>query len=84
MKTRLLARFPAYPRSDEMDLQIRFDSWVRHFPHIKEKYDSNRLIIKLDDEDNFLVEARMSDKQWTLWPAIPQHACGQLDKRIVK
>ena len=67
MKTRLLARFPAYPRSDEMDLQIRFDSWVRHFPHIKEIYDRNRLIIKLDDADNFLVEARMSDKQWTVW-----------------
>jgi hypothetical protein len=67
MKARLLGKFAAYPRMDEFDLQIRFESWVRHFPHIKELYDRKRLIIKLDNDDNFLVEARMSDKQFTLW-----------------
>ena len=67
MKTRLLGKFAAYPRMDEFDLQIRFEGWVRHFPHIKELYDRKRLIIKLDNDDNFLVEARMSDKQFTLW-----------------
>ena len=67
MKTRLLAKFAAYPRMDEFDLQIRFEGWVRHFPHIKELYDQKRLIVKLDNDDNFLVEARMSDKQFTLW-----------------
>ena len=67
MKTRLLGKFAAYPRMDEFDLQIRFEGWVRHFPHIKELYDQKRLIIKLDNDDNFLVEARMSDKQFTLW-----------------
>ena len=67
MKTRLIGKFPAYPRSDEMDLQIRFDSWVRHFPHIQEIYDRKRLIVSLDNADNFLVEARMSNKQWTMW-----------------
>ena len=67
MKARLLAKFAAYPRMDEFDLQIRFEEWVRHFPHIKELYDKKRLIVKLDNNDNFLVEARMSDKQFTLW-----------------
>ena len=67
MKNRLLGKFAAYPRMDEFDLQIRFEGWVRHFPHIKELYDRKRLIIKLDNDDNFLVEARMSDKQFTLW-----------------
>ena len=67
MKARLLAKFAAYPRMDEFDLQIRFEGWVRHFPHIKELYDRKRLIVKLDNDDNFLVEARMSDKQFTLW-----------------
>jgi hypothetical protein len=67
MKSRLLAKFAAYPRMDEFDLQIRFEGWVRHFPHIKELYDRKRLIVKLDNDDNFLVEARMSDKQFTLW-----------------
>ena len=67
MKARLLATFAAYPIMDEFDLQIRFEGWVRHFPHIKELYDRKRLIIKLDNDDNFLVEARMSDKQFTLW-----------------
>ena len=67
MKARLLAKFAAYPRMDEFDLQIRFESWVRHFPHIKELYDRKRLTVKLDNDDNFLVEARMSDKQFTLW-----------------
>ena len=67
MKTRLLGKFAAYPRMDEFDLQIRFDYRTRHFPHIKELYDRKRLIIKLDNNDNFLVEARMSDKQFTLW-----------------
>ena len=67
MKNRLLGKFAAYPRMDEFDLQIRFESWVRHFPHIKELYDKKRLIVKLDNDDNFLVEARMSDKQFTLW-----------------
>jgi hypothetical protein len=47
MKTRLIGKFPAYPRSDEMDLQIRFDSWVRHFPHIQEIYDRKRLICEV-------------------------------------
>ena len=67
MKNRLLGKFAAYPRMDEFDLQIRFEGWVRHFPHIKELYDKKRLIVKLDNDDNFLVEARMSDKQFTLW-----------------
>ena len=67
MKARLLAKFAAYPRMDEFDLQIRFEGWVRHFPHIKELYDRKRLTVKLDNDDNFLVEARMSDKQFTLW-----------------
>ena len=67
MKARLLGKFAAYPRMDEFDLQIRFEGWVRHFPHIKELYDQKRLIVKLDNDDNFLVEARMSDKQFTLW-----------------
>ena len=67
MKNRLLGKFAAYPRMDEFDLQIRFEGWVRHFPHIKELYDKKRLIVKLDNNDNFLVEASMSDKQWTLW-----------------
>ena len=66
MKARLLAKFAAYPRMDEFDLQIRFESWVRHFPHIKELYDRKKLIVKLDNDD-FLVEAHMSDKQFTLW-----------------
>lgn len=67
MKKRLLAQFPAYPRMDDFDLQIRFESWIRHFPHIKEIYDRKRLIVRLDEDNNFLVEARMSDKQFTLW-----------------
>ena len=67
MKTRLIGKFPAYPRSDEMDLQIRFESWMRHYPHIKEMYDRNELTIKLDGDDNFTVETVMSDKHWTIW-----------------
>jgi hypothetical protein len=67
MKKRLLAQFPAHPRMDDFDLQIRFESWVRHFPHIREIYDRKRLIVRLDEDNNFLVEARMSDKQFTLW-----------------
>ena len=67
MKVRLLAKFSAYPRMDEFDLQIRFESWERHFPHIKELYDKKRLIVRLDNNNNFLVEVRMSDKQFMIW-----------------
>jgi hypothetical protein len=67
MKNRLLGKFSAYSRSDEFDLQIRFEGWVDHFPHIKEIYDQNRLIIKLDEDNNFLIETQMSDEQWVIW-----------------
>ena len=62
-----------------MDLQIRFESWMRHYPHIKEMYDRNELTIKLDGDDNFTVETVMSDKHWTIWLLKhPKHACRSL------
>ena len=67
MKNRLLAKFPVYSRLDELDLQIRFESWITQYPHIGELYEKNRLLIEVDEHSNFVIEVKMSNKEYLLW-----------------
>lgn len=66
-KKRILASFPIYSRLDEFEIQIRFEAWVRKYPHIEELYDSNKLIITIDKQDNFNIGLKMTDTQYTMW-----------------
>ena len=63
---RLLAKIPIFNRLDTFELQVRCESWLKDFPHIKEIYDANSLIISFTD-DNLILETRMSDRQYTMW-----------------
>ena len=67
MKTRLLAKFPVYSRLDDLDLQIRFEGWIKQYPHIGELYEKNRLLIEVDEHSNFVIEVKMSNKEYLLW-----------------
>jgi len=67
MKKRLLAKFPVYSRLDELDLQIRFEWWIKQYPHIGELYEKNRLLIEVDEHSNFVIEVKMSNKEYLLW-----------------
>ena len=67
MKNRLLAKFPVYSRLDELDLHIRFEWWVKQYPHIRELYKKNRLLIEVDEHSNFVIEVKMSNKEYLLW-----------------
>jgi len=66
-KKRMLASFPIYSKLDDFEVQIRFEGWVKHYPHIEELYDLKKLILSIDDKENFNVEVKMTDKQFTMW-----------------
>jgi hypothetical protein len=63
---RTLGCIPIFNRLDTFELQIRFEHWVKNFPHIEEIYDNGGLEISFN-ENNLLIEARMSDRQYTMW-----------------
>ena len=63
---RTLAEIPVQNRLDTFELQIKFEHWVKNFPHINEMYQDKGLEISFE-EQKLLVQTRMSDKQWTLW-----------------
>ena len=63
---RTLAEIPVANRLDTFELQIKFEHWVKNFPHVAEIYDDGGLIISID-EQKLLAQAHMSDRQYTMW-----------------
>lgn len=66
MPLRTLAEIPVLNRLDTFELQIKFEHWVKSFPHIAEIYNDGDLIISIN-ERRLLAQAHMSDRQYTMW-----------------
>ena len=63
---RTLAEIPVLNRLDTFELQIKFEAWIKNFPHVAEIYDAGDLIISVH-EQSLLAQAHMSDRQYTMW-----------------
>ena len=63
---RTLAEIPVLNRLDTFELQIKFEHWIKNFPHIYEIYDAGDLKISLH-EQSLLVEAHMTNRQYMMW-----------------
>ena len=63
---RTLAEIPVQNRLDTFELQIKFEHWVKNFPHINEMYQGKGLEISFE-EQKLLVQTRMTDRQYTMW-----------------
>ena len=63
---RTLAEIPVQNRLDTFELQIKFEHWVKNFPHINEMYQVKALEISFE-EQKLLVQTRMTDRQYTMW-----------------
>jgi len=63
---RTLAEIPVQNRLDTFELQIKFEHWVKNFPHIYEMYQGKGLEISFV-EQKLLVQTRMTDRQYTMW-----------------
>ena len=63
---RTLAEIPVLNRLDTFELQIKFEHWVKHFPHVNEIYKDNGLEISLAEQSLF-VQTHMTDRQYTMW-----------------
>ena len=66
-KKRLLASFPIYSRLEDFEVQMRFEAWVRQYPHIEELYEENKILLSINEKNDFLIELKMTDKQFTMW-----------------
>lgn len=63
---RTIAMIPVMNRLDTFELQIKFEHWVKNFPHISNIYKENGLVISISE--NYLqVQTRMTDRQYTMW-----------------
>ena len=63
---RTLAEIPVLNRLDTFELQIKFEHWVKHFPHVNEIYKDSALEISFA-EQSLLVRTHMTDRQYTMW-----------------
>ena len=66
-KKRMLACFPIYSRMDDFEIQMRFEGWVKQYPYLRELYGLGKLLLSVDKKDNFIIELKMTDKQFTMW-----------------
>ena len=63
---RTIAEIPVMNRLDTFELQIKFEHWVKNFPHVSEIYEAGDLVICFD-EKSLLVQAHMTDRQHMMW-----------------
>lgn len=63
---RTLAEIPVQNRLDTFELQIKFEHWVKNFPHVANIYSDGDLVISFE-ENKLIAQVRMSDRQYTMW-----------------
>lgn len=63
---RTLAEIPVLNRLDTFELQIKFEHWVKNFPHVNEIHNDNGLVIEFY-EQKLLIQTRMTDRQYMMW-----------------
>ena len=63
---RTLAEIPVQNRLDTFELQIKFEAWVKNFPHVEKIHNDGDLVISFE-ENKLMAQARMSDRQYTMW-----------------
>ena len=51
---------------DAFQAQTLFEGWLAHFPHVQELYLKNLCDITFE-KDKIVVQAKFTDKEWTLW-----------------
>ena len=63
---RTIAEIPVMNRLDTFELQIKFEHWVKNFPHVSEIYEAGGLVISFH-EKSLLVQAHMTNRQYMMW-----------------